>query len=62
MNFLGSVLLLLSVCLFVAMPYAIGHGMAAHNNTAIIIGLVAGAIGIVLFLMQSRGRRRSSQH
>ncbi|MGH7460396.1 MAG: hypothetical protein ACREMA_05125 [Longimicrobiales bacterium] len=62
MKVLESIVLLLSVCLFVAMPYAIGHGMAAHNDRAIIIGFVAGALGIGLFLLQSRGSRQSARH
>ena len=56
MTFLRSILLLLSICLFVAMPYGIGHGLAAHNRNAVIIGLVLGAVGIVLFFLQ-RDRR-----
>ena len=55
MSVFRSILLLLSICLFVAMPYGIGHGLAAHDNKAIIIGLVLGALGIGLFFLQ-RGR------
>ena len=54
MKFVGSIVLLLSVCLFIAMPYGIGHGLAAHNNNAIIIGIVLGALGIGLFFLQKR--------
>jgi len=54
MKFIGSIVLLLSVCLFVAMPYGIGHGLAAHNNNAIIIGIVLGILGIVLFFLQKK--------
>jgi hypothetical protein len=54
MKFIGSIVLLLSVCLFVAMPYGIGHGLAAHNNNAIIIGVVLGVLGIALFFLQKR--------
>ena len=52
MSFPRSILLLLSICLFLALPYGVGHGMAAHNNTAVIIGLVLGALGIGLFFLQ----------
>ena len=55
MSFARTILLLLSICLFVAMPYGIGHGLAAHDNTAIIIGVVLGALGIGLFFLQ-RGK------
>lgn len=54
MSVLGSILLLVSICLFVAMPYGIGHGLAAHNNTAIVMGLLLGAVGIGLFFLQRR--------
>jgi hypothetical protein len=54
MSFASSVLLLVSVCLILTMPYALGHALAAHNNTAIVIGLVAGAVGLVLFYVQKR--------
>lgn len=54
MNFLGSLLLLLSICLFVAMPYGIGHGLAVHHNEPIIIGVVAGVIGVGLFFLQKK--------
>jgi LPXTG-motif cell wall-anchored protein len=36
------------------MPYGIGHGLAAHNNNAIIIGIVLGALGVGLFFLQKR--------
>ncbi len=54
MKFLGSIVLLLSVCLFLAMPYGIGHGLAAHNNQAIIIGIALGMLGIGLFFLLKR--------
>ncbi|MGH7460275.1 MAG: hypothetical protein ACREMA_04515 [Longimicrobiales bacterium] len=57
MSFVGSIILLLSVCLVVAMPYAIGHGLAAHNKTALVIGLAAGAAGVGLFFLQKILRR-----
>ena len=55
MSFARTILLLLSICLFVAMPYGIGHGLAAHDNKAIIIGVVLGVLGIALFFLQ-RGK------
>ena len=55
MSFARTILLLLSICLFVAMPYGIGHGLAAHDNTAIIVGVVLGVLGIGLFFLQ-RGK------
>ncbi|MGH7467901.1 MAG: hypothetical protein ACRENP_07925 [Longimicrobiales bacterium] len=58
MTILRSILLLSSVCLFMAMPYAIGHALAAHNRTAILVGLLAGAAGILLFFLQTRGREK----
>ena len=54
MKFIGSIILLLSVCLFVAMPYGIGHGLAVHQNKPIIIGVVCGIIGVAMFFMQKR--------
>ena len=54
MSFVGSIILLLSVCLFVTMPYAIGHALAAHDNTGIAVGLVAGLLGLVFFYVQRR--------
>ena len=57
MNFLSSLLLLLSVCLFLALPYGVGHGLALHKNQPIIIGLVAGAIGLALFFLQKKLNR-----
>jgi hypothetical protein len=62
MNFLGSLLLLLSICLFVAMPYGIGHGLALHKNEPIIIGIVAGVIGIALFFLQKKLDRGGGHH
>ena len=59
MSFARTILLLLSICLFVAMPYGIGHGLAAHDNKAIIIGVVLGALGIGLFFLQ---RSKSTVH
>ena len=55
MSFARTILLLLSICLFVAMPYGIGHGLAAHDNTAIVVGVVLGVLGIGLFFLQ-RGK------
>jgi hypothetical protein len=60
MSFFGSILLLLSVCLFIALPYGVGHGLAAHNTNAILIGIVAGIVGIALFFLQKRFTRDSS--
>ena len=54
MNFIGSIVLLLSVCLFVALPYGVGHGLAIHENKPIIIGVICGIIGIALFFVQKR--------
>jgi hypothetical protein len=54
MKFLGSLLLLLSICLFVAMPYGVGHGLALHKNEPIIIGLIAGVVALGLFFLQKR--------
>jgi hypothetical protein len=56
MTFLRSILLLVSVCLFVAMPYAIGHALASHNQRAALAGLVAGATAIALFFLQRRSK------
>lgn len=66
MKFLGSILLLLSVLLFVAMPYGIGHGIAVnlghgHGNKAIVIGLICGALGVGLFILQ-RVLNRGHEH
>jgi hypothetical protein len=41
------------------MPYGIGYGIALnlgheHGNKAIVIGLICGAIGIGLFLLQRK--------
>jgi hypothetical protein len=58
MNFLGSVLLLLSVCLFLTLPYAVGYGLALHKNMPIIVGLVGGALGVGLFLLQGKLSRQ----
>ena len=52
MSFFGSIILLLSVVFFVALPYGVGHGLAAHDTTAIIIGVICGIIGIALFMVQ----------
>jgi hypothetical protein len=54
MSFASSVFLFLSVCLILTLPYAVGHGLAAHDDTAIFIGLGAGALGLVLFYLQKR--------
>jgi hypothetical protein len=59
MSFLRSLLLLLSVCLVLTLPYAVGHGLAAHNDTALLIGVAAGAVGLSLFALQKRLDRRS---
>ena len=60
MSFIGSIMTLLSVLLFVAMPYGIGHGLALHQTQPIIIGVVLGVIGAVLFYLQ-RGRAGGSE-
>lgn len=52
MTFAKSILLLVSICLFVALPYGVGHGIASHNNTAILIGVVCGAAALGLFFLQ----------
>ena len=54
MNFFGSILLLVSVCLFVALPYGVGHGLAVHQNKPIIIGVICGVIAVALFFMQKK--------
>jgi hypothetical protein len=54
MRFLASILIFLSCGLFIAMPYAMGHGLATHNNRAIILGLILGAVGSALFFVQKR--------
>jgi len=54
MSFAGSVLLFLSVCLILTLPYAVGHALAAHNNTALFVGVGAGALGLALFYLQKR--------
>lgn len=61
MNFLGSLLLLLSICLFVAMPYGVGHGLALHQNGPIIMGVIAGVLGIGLFFLQKKIDRHPPQ-
>ena len=59
MSFLHNLLLLVSVCLILTLPYAVGHGLAAHNDTALVIGGVAGVLGLILFVLQRRLDRPS---
>ena len=54
MTFLGSILLLVSICLVVALPYGVGHGLALHHNEPIIIGVAAGLLGLALFALQKK--------
>lgn len=62
MKFIGSVLLLLSLVLFIALPYGVGHGIATHNNKPILIGVVLGAIGFALFFVQKVFDRDDDGH
>ncbi|HSJ15469.1 MAG TPA: hypothetical protein VK939_13690 [Longimicrobiales bacterium] len=59
MSFFRSIVLLLSVVLFIAFAYFAGHGLAVHSVSAILTGFVFLALGAVLVYAQLRvGRAR----
>jgi len=59
MNLFRSILLLLSLCLFIMLPYSVGYGLAAHSTKAHIVGIICGVLSLGLFLVQGKTSRES---
>ena len=59
MNLFRSVLLLASLCLFIMLPYSIGHGIATKTSKPFVVGIVCGLISFALLFIQARGSRET---
>lgn len=51
MTFFRSILLLTGLCLFIMLPYSLGHALSTHTTKPIVVGLVCGALSVGLFFV-----------
>lgn len=54
MNLFRSILLLVSLCLFIMLPYSFGYGLATHTAKPFIVGIICGALSFGMFFLQSK--------
>jgi len=59
MNLLRSILLLTSLCLFIMLPYSIGHGLAMGTTKPFIVGIICGLLSLGLLFLQAKGSKET---
>ncbi|MEX0892156.1 MAG: hypothetical protein WEB88_08290 [Gemmatimonadota bacterium] len=61
MSFGRSILTLLAAAVAIGFPYFLGHGLALHETTPMLIGAGFLLVSVVLFFLLSRFGREARQ-
>jgi len=60
MTLFRSILLLASLCLFIMLPYSVGHGLATGATKPFIVGIVCGVLSLAMFVIQAKSSSKDA--